>query len=153
MAFAPYPREGAGRPAGASVEVYVKPTILVAGPSVSEGLEIQHRLHGLDCRIVMAGTASEVVRFTRNQGIDLLILSTSLDGGEGSMLIPILREIQTSLPIIVTTANHSAELEQEVRSCQIAFYAILPDDLRHLGEVVQKNLMDPSRVGQDKGAG
>ena len=125
--------------------------VLVAAPTISVGLEIRGSLEGIPCRVQMAGCAREIVRWTRKQPTDLLILDTSLPDMEGQKLIPLLREIDPRLPIIVTTANHSPALEQEVRASWVAFYAIRPDDLPHLGEVVRKNLSGES--GNQRNAG
>lgn len=129
----------------------MNPIVLVAGTTLSEGLEIQGWLDEIECDVVMAKTAREVVRFARNQGMDLLILDTALPDMEGHRLIPLIQEVRPDLPIIVTTASNSPALEQEVRRCQIVFYAVRPDDLRHLGEIVQKNLAVTGRSAHPGG--
>lgn len=80
------------------------------------------------------------MRATRNRDLDLLILDTALPDVEGQKLIPLLREVDPTLPIIVTTGDHSPDLEQAVRRCEVVFYAIRPDDLPHLEGIVRKNL-------------
>jgi DNA-binding NtrC family response regulator len=125
---------------GGGVEADVRPTVLIAGPSISEGLEIRGWLSDLDCHVVLAGSAREIMRHASHRSMDLLILDTSLPDMEGAKLIPLIQEIHPGLPIIATTGNHSPDLEQAVRRCQIVYYAIRPDDLPHLGEVARKNL-------------
>ena len=56
------------------------------------------------------------------------------------LLVPLVREIQRDLPIIVTTDRHSPELEREVRRSDVTYYAIRPDDLSRMSGVVKVNL-------------
>lgn len=129
----------------------VSANVLVAGPTLSEGLEIQGWIAGLECKVAIATTAREVVRSARNQTVDLLILDTSLPEMEGAKLIPLLREVDPELPIIVTTRDHSPALEQAVRRCEVAFYAIRPDDLPYLREVARKNLEGVEKASETTG--
>ncbi|MCZ6689293.1 MAG: response regulator [Planctomycetota bacterium] len=118
----------------------MRSVVLVAGPSLSEGLEIQGWLDDLDCQVIVAESARDVMRLARQQPIDLLIMDTALPDMEGEKFIPLIRVVRPDLPIIVTTRNHTPALEQAVRACEVVFYAIRPDDLPHLGEVAGRSL-------------
>ena len=131
----------------------MKPFVIVATPTLTEGLEIRGWLDGLDGRVDVVESAREVVRWAHKERIDLLIVDTALPEMEGTMLVPLLREIQPELPIIVTTGRHTPALEQEVRRSQVVFYAIRPDDLPNLGEVVRKNLNGVEKAPDLAGGG
>jgi DNA-binding NtrC family response regulator len=114
--------------------------VVVAAPTTSVGVELQGHLADAGISSTILDTARAVIRHAHNQAIRLMVLDTSFGDMEWETLIPLVREIQRDCPVIVTTSSHSPDLEAAVRRCEVTYYAILPDDLVHIPDVVRKNL-------------
>ena len=130
MGFAP--RQGMG-------PAVQEPIVLVAAPAFPAGLQIQEILLRVGIESMLAESAGELLRHARDRKIDVLVLDTSLPHFDCASLIPLVRELQKDVPVIVCTNEHSAEQELAVRRNEVAFYAIRPDDLVHLAELVERN--------------
>ncbi len=116
-----------------------EPVVLVAAPAFPAGVEIQRQLDHVGIESTLAETAGEVLRQARDQSIGVLVLDMSLPDVDCAALIPLVRELQRGLPVIVCTGEPSPAQEAAVRRVEISFYAIRPDDLHHLAELVERN--------------
>jgi DNA-binding NtrC family response regulator len=119
--------------------------VVVAAPTTPVGVELQGHLADAGIPSIILDSARAVIRRAHNQAIRLIVLDTSFGDMGCETLIPLVREVQRDCPVIVTTSRHSPELEAAVRRCEVTYYAILPDDLVHLPDVVRKNL-DPAEL-------
>ena len=116
-----------------------EPVVLVAAPAFPAGVEIQRQLKTVGIESTLAESAGEVLRQARDQSIGVLVLDMSLPDVDCVALIPLVRELQKGVPVIVCTAEPSPEQEAAVRRVEVSFYAIRPDDLHHLAALVERN--------------
>lgn len=79
--------------------------------------------------IVQIGRLFEKIK---NEQIDVLILAVEVWGIKGYELIPTIKEMNSLLPIIVTSADDSVEVATRVREHGIFFYAIKPLDMKEI---------------------
>lgn len=121
--------------------------VVVAAPTTPIGVELQGHLADAGIASTILDSARAVIRHAHNQAIRLMVLDTSFGDMDCATLIPLVREIQRDCHIIVTTSSHSPELEAAVRRCEVTYYAILPDDLVHIPDVVRKSLAPAAMAG------
>jgi signal transduction histidine kinase/CheY-like chemotaxis protein len=97
-------------------------------PAVLSGM--QTLLEGWGCSVVSAQSAAEAVRQLRETGVrpDIILADYHLDDGTGFEAVAALRAATRSqAPVIVITADHSAEVQREVR---LRGYALLRKPLK-----------------------
>ena len=116
-----------------------EPLVLTAAPAFPAGVEIQEVLQRVGIDSTLAESAGEVLRQAGDRAIGVLVLDTSLPEVDCVGLIPLVRELQKDVPVIVCTGEPSPEQEAAVRRVEVSFYAIRPDDLAHLAELVERN--------------
>ncbi len=92
------------------------------------------------CHTVIVDDLDGVLDSFRKGDVGVLILDTSVVVKEGFAIINILRKENKDVPIIVTTATPSDEVEREIRSYGITYYAPKPVDFYWIKEVVRRSL-------------
>lgn len=91
---------------------------------------------------------SRMVERVRNDQADALIIAVEAQGIKGYDLLPIIKRINRSIPIIVTSKDDSLEVASRVREHGVFFYAIKPIDLKEI-ELVVKNALGKKRLRAD----
>ena len=104
------------------------PNVLIVDANDEDSKNLKNIIQDEGYHIFTAATAREAVRLIRTEAVDLVIINTWLDDIEGYKVIPILKDINPRLKFIVTTDEHSDEIEETVRREEIVYYAIKPDD-------------------------
>jgi CheY-like chemotaxis protein len=97
-------------------------------PAVLRGM--QTLLEGWGCSVVIAQSAAEALRRLHENGVrpDIILADYHLDDGTGLEAVAALRATTRSqAPVIVITADHSAEVQREVR---LRGYALLRKPLK-----------------------
>lgn len=103
---------------------------------------------------------SRMIERVKNNQADALIIAVEAQGIKGYDLLPIIKRINRSIPIIVTSMDDSLDVASRVREHGVFFYAIKPIDLKEI-ELVVKNalskklaradaLVDEERRGTDQ---
>lgn len=87
-----------------------------------------------------------LLRMIRNDFIDILILAVDAWGGAFD-LIPVIKKMNRSLPIIATSSDGSLETAGKVREQGVLFYAIKPLDMQEI-ESVLKNALARAPIQQ-----
>ena len=83
-------------------------------PAVLRGM--QALLEGWDCRAVMAKAAEAIERVGESGRPDIILADYHLDEGTGVEAVAAVRAAAgSSAPVIIITADHSAEVQREVR--------------------------------------
>ncbi|UCG30155.1 MAG: PAS domain-containing protein [candidate division WOR-3 bacterium] len=81
-----------------------------------------------------------LLRKVKNDLIDVLILAVDAWGGGRFELIPLIKRLNRSLPIIATSGDDSLETAGKVREQGVLFYAMKPLDMREI-DIVLKNAL------------
>src|SRR5207248_4865543 len=100
---------------------------------------MQVLLEGWGCTVVTAGNAAEAIaRLDETAGRpDIILADYHLDDGTGVAAVAAVRAAGSQAPVIVITADHSAEVQREVR---MHGYALLRKPLK---AAALRALMDP----------
>lgn len=69
--------------------------------------------------------------------VDVAIIDDHLSDFDGHILVPILRDMDHALRIVVTTAEHTDELETCVRRYDIAFYGLKSEGYQQVVDAVR----------------
>lgn len=114
--------------------------IVVADRDVGRAREIAGALEGMAGHVFRAGDLDRVCEIFRRHAIGMLILDTSVLEPEGFSVIDILRGFRKDVHIVVTTGTPSEEMEREVRSRGVVFYAPRPVDVYWIREIVHRSI-------------
>jgi CheY-like chemotaxis protein len=115
----PKERAQAGAPASASAGGLAGLTVLCIDNELAVLRSMQTLLAGWACNVIAAQNATEAVEGLRQavQEPDIILADYHLDQGTGIEAVAGLRAATGSqAPVIVVTADHSAEIEREVRA-------------------------------------
>ncbi len=97
-------------------------------------------LKNLGYRAEAVEQTKTLLRMVKHDLIDVLILAVDAWGGGRFELIPLIKRLNRSLPIIVTSGDDSLETAGKVREQGILFYAIKPLDMHEIEIVLKKAL-------------
>ncbi len=97
--------------------------VLIADPKVALRDELNSFFQKRDITTIGVTTMKETLLTLQRDAVDVMVLDSSMLG-EDCSLIPIIKGIQHSLPIIVCADVNSPELERCARQKGIFFYHI-----------------------------
>ncbi|MBE0478635.1 response regulator [Candidatus Aerophobetes bacterium] len=106
--------------------------VLVADADKKTRSHLAKFLSRKNLTIETASTGSEVIQKVQNTQVKVLIMDLELGGIKGYEIIPILKKIDPTLPIIVTSGNSSLEVARRVRAEGVFFYALKPLDMEEI---------------------
>ncbi|MGB3342071.1 MAG: ATP-binding protein [bacterium] len=101
---------------------------------------LMHDLGEEGYRIEIAEYTNRCFEKIKNEQIDVLILAVEAWGVKGYELIPIIKKINSLLPIIATSADDSMEVAARVREQGVFFYAIKPLDMKEIKLAIKNAL-------------
>ena len=96
---------------------------------------LRKELKELGYRVDAVKQTKILLRMVRNDLVDVLILAVDA-WGAGFDLIPVVKRLNRTLPIIVTSSDDSLETASRVREQGVLFYAIKPLDMHEIESVV-----------------
>jgi NADH-quinone oxidoreductase subunit E len=102
--------------------------VLIASSDEPLGEYIYHQLVTLGWTISRANLVSDLLRKVREEKIDILLLDDNLEGIPPYDLIPLVKRINSRLPIIALSEDSSLEMSKKVRLQGIFFLAMKPID-------------------------
>ncbi len=114
--------------------------VVIADLDLSLAADVASVVEEMGCRVFLKEDMDEVLDVFRKWDVEILILDTSLLEKESLDVIDMLRELKRDIPIIVTTGTPSEEMEREIRSCGIIYYAPKPVDFYWIKEIVRRSL-------------
>ena len=79
-------------------------------------------------RVFSVTTAREVLECVRKRNINVGIIDINLKDIEGYKVVPLVKDINNDIKIILTTRKNSPKLESKCREVGIIYYAIKPFD-------------------------
>jgi len=111
--------------------------ILIASADEPFGEYLYHQLIDLGVAITRAGMVSELLRKVRGGEVDVLLLDSTLEEVPSYDLIPLVKRIDSRLPIIVFSEDSSVEASKRVRHGGIFFLAMKPIDQTEIRTAVE----------------
>lgn len=121
--------------------------IVVADRDFTRAREIAGGVEGMGGRVFRAEDLDRVCDIVRKRDVGVLILDTSVLEPEGFAGIDLVRIHGKDLHIVVTTGTPSEEIEREVRSRGVIFYAPRPVDVYWIREIVHRSITRGSLHG------
>ncbi len=116
-----------------------RPNVLIADLDPLSANDLATIVEEMGCGTFIVDDLKGVIDICKERDVGILILDTSIIAGEGCKVVNILRKFKRDLRIIVTTGAPSEELEKEIRSCGIVFYAPKPVDFYWIKEIVRRS--------------
>jgi DNA-binding NtrC family response regulator len=124
------------------------PTILIADSDNSSIEQLMDILGDEGYQSSRVSSGKDAIRQIRKDDIDVAIIDTRLSDMEGHKIIPIIKDISRRIRVIVTTAEHSEEMEREVRQKEVVYYAIKPGDYPLIKDAVRSAVKGSLREKQ-----
>ena len=113
-------------------------------PSICWGLaELGKRLQH---DVLTASSAECALELARKQRLDLILLDVRLPGMDGLAALPLLKELDPSVPITVMTAHGDLSTAVEAVRQGAFDYVAKPFDLDHIERVIERSLAQPTVV-------
>ncbi len=102
--------------------------VLIASSDEPFGEYLYHQMITLGWTISRANLVSDLLRKVREERVDILLLDGYLEGIPSYDLIPLVKKINSHLPIIALSEDSSLEMSKKVRLQGIFFLAMKPVD-------------------------
>ena len=113
------------------------PTILVASADSDTIDKINEVLDGHGYITISVNSGREAVRSVQRRDVAVAIIDTQLTDFKGYQIAPIIKEIDPTVRVIITTSEHSDTVEKAVRQTEIAYYAIKSDGYKDILDAVR----------------
>ncbi len=98
--------------------------ILIADVDEEQKKTLFVKLTGQGYKVKLVSGACEAINYLQGQKVDVLILDVEMKDLKWYQALPIIKEMETKLPIIVTAANNTPELESRIRRHKVFYYHI-----------------------------
>ncbi len=102
----------------------IEKKILILDPNHDERTVMAAFLKGQDYQVEISESLTDAIKKLSNGNFTCLILDVNLPEMKGYEAVPILKNINPGIKIIMTTQRNSRELEAKVREQDIFFYFI-----------------------------
>jgi len=120
--------------------------VLLVDSDTTARAEIADLLVGQGYSVNTTDSMGEAQALLRQADVDCAIVDVDLSDMPGHHGVPLLHKIAPGLPVIVTAAENTKELEAQVREQQVVYYYVKSFDREELLEAVREALVAPSRT-------
>jgi len=110
--------------------------VLIASGDEPFGEYLYHQLIDVGWTIARTGLVSELLRKVRGGEVDVLLLDSRVEGIPLYDLIPLIKRINSPLPVIALSEDSSLQMSKRVRMEGIFFLAMKPVDPAEIRAVV-----------------
>ena len=124
-------------------------TILIGGGNSSFREWLEETLFAEDYQIEVAQSAGELIHKLLRRRFESVVLGTDITGMNLLEVIPIIKQINKNMPIVVIADYSSLETEREVRRQSIFYYSVKPIHADEMREVL-RNAVRRERTVQHK---
>ena len=124
--------------------------ILIVDPDKRASRELSSLFTGEGYEVEISGGITKAAERVKDVKFDCVIMDVSLPEMRGHEAAPILKAIDPKVQIIMTAAENSMELEQEVRKQDIFYYYIKSFDQKELREAVRDVFKKLGKVNEMK---
>ena len=90
--------------------------------------------------VVSVDSGNEAVSLVKERKIDIAIIDVNLKDIKGYKIVPLLKDINEDIKVIITTEKSSIELEGKCRETGIIYYDIKPLDNDLIVDIVKSAL-------------
>lgn len=116
--------------------------ILVADADADAAQLLAQHLSRQGLQVVHTSSGEAVLSLARSSRLRLAIVDVSLQDMSGHGLASRLREIDSTIPVLMTSADHRPETEVRARQAGIIYFAHKPADCDLIEAVVTKALSE-----------
>ena len=116
-------------------KVVARVLVLDSDPVFAGGLRAMLVSRGFDVELV--GGIAEAIERMKDTDVDCVVMDEGLPEMKGSDAVPVLKAIAPEVPVIVTAAKNSVELETRIRGTGIFFYHCKAFDMHDLVLAIQ----------------
>lgn len=120
------------------------PWIVVADRDIELATDVANELRDRGYRVYPTARGLDAMRLALLHGAGLAVVDVALLDMDGCDLVRQLRDMDSMLPVIMTTADFSPDTESRARQLGIVLYVHKPFDLHGLEETAAR-LFDSSR--------
>jgi len=113
-------------------------SVLLVDPDVEDRKKSGELLVAQGYTVTMARSVDEAERLLKEAEFDCAIVDVALEDIPGHKGVPRLHKIAPTLPVIVTAADNTRELEAEVRQYDVVYYYVKTFDRVELLEAVRE---------------
>ena len=114
--------------------------ILIIDPDLKIQDEFSTLLSGEGYDVEAVGGISDAVNRIRKVSIECIILDANLTAMNGCDAVPIIKAISSRIPIIMTAAVNTKDLEARIRGHDVFYYYIKTFDRKELNAAVRNAL-------------
>ncbi|MBI4552204.1 MAG: response regulator [Candidatus Latescibacteria bacterium] len=124
-------------------------SILICDEDPLFTLSLRRQLMDDGYRVEVTERAGEAIRHILSEQVDVVVLGIRTVGMSGLEALPIVNQIDPSLPVILVADDERLETEQAARRSKIFYYLVKPVDLRELRDAVRQAVSHA--VGHEQG--
>ena len=112
-------------------------TILIAYQDDLWSQSLSASFDGMGYRVETIKAVSEVIRKIRRENIQVILIDDEIDGVKAHDIIPLLKNINAKIQIIVISSEGSIGLAKRLRGAGIFYQAMKPIDLQEVKSAVE----------------
>ncbi len=112
-------------------------TILIAYQDDLWNRSLTTFFHGVGYKVETTKAVSEMIRRVRKGNIHVILIDDEIDGVKACDIVPLLKNINTKIQIIVISSEESVGLAKRLRGAGIFYQAMKPVDLTEVKSAVE----------------
>ena len=112
-------------------------TVLIADCDKESLLKLKSTLSVEGFRVFTVNSAQKILEYIRKRNIDVAIIDVNLTDIEGHKVVPLVKDINNDIKIMLTAKENSPELESKCRQTGIIYYAIKPLDYEEIFDTIK----------------
>jgi len=112
-------------------------TILIAYQDDLWNRSLTTFFHGAGYKVETTKVVSEMIRRIRKGNIHVILIDDEIEGVKACDIVPLLKNIDTKIPIIVISSEESIGLAKRLRGAGIFYQAMKPVDLTEVKSAVE----------------
>lgn len=113
-------------------------SILICDEDPLFTLSLRRRLIDDGYRVTVTERAGEAIQYILSTPVDVVILGMRTVGMSGLEALPIVNQIDPSLPVIIVADDETLETERAVRRSKIFYYLVKPVDFHELRDAIRQ---------------
>lgn len=116
----------------------MKETILIADANNDDGEALRNVFAKEGYQVEVVKSGPEVIKKVQDTKVGVLIMDVELKTLKGYEVVPIVKEFEPDILVIMTSSDSSIGVAKRVRKEEIFFYCIKPIDLDEMKLVVKE---------------
>jgi len=117
-----------------------KYTVLIADSDIDSVKSLEERFLTEGFRVFSVDSGRDAVSCMRKRDINIAIIDVDLKDIEGYKIVPLLKDMNKEIKVIITTYTNSIELERKCRETGIIYFGIKPLDHEQIINIVKSAL-------------